>query len=173
MDGVICPSGKRWRALIGTCRPQPADPRYSPILRSCRKVAPHGLLPNVRVHILGNLLLFFCRKRWRRQTGENFVENEDLDVRLGLLLLPESIQLFQPDLNFAGNTFAIMLASIGIPLARSTSTAAHPLRPLPPIAPDEQSCSGHGGLGLSKRTALPQVHCKTCMGRPQPQQSVG
>src|ERR1700730_2006828 len=76
MDGVICPSGKRWRALIGTCRPQPADPRYPPILRSCRKVAPHGLLPNVRVHILGNLLLFFCRKRWRRQTGENFVENE-------------------------------------------------------------------------------------------------
>src|ERR1700730_19410088 len=65
MDGVICPSGKRWRALIGTCRPQPADPRYSPILRSARKVAPDGLLPNMGVNILGNLLLFLHRKRPR------------------------------------------------------------------------------------------------------------
>jgi hypothetical protein len=46
-----------------------------------------------------DLLLFLHRERRRRKTGENFVENEDLNFSLGLLFFPESIELIQSYLN--------------------------------------------------------------------------
>jgi hypothetical protein len=40
------------------------------------------------------------------QTGENFIENEYFDTRLGLLLLPEPIQLLQAGLDASNSLLA-------------------------------------------------------------------
>jgi hypothetical protein len=47
----------------------------------------------VGIDIRGDELLFFWRKGRRGQVGEYFVEDEDLDIGLRLLLFPEAIKL--------------------------------------------------------------------------------
>src|SRR5262245_34299324 len=64
-----------------------------------RKLAVHCLLPDVRIDIRSDELLFFRRKRWRRQVGEYLIEDEDLDIGLRLLLFPEAIKLRQSGLD--------------------------------------------------------------------------
>ena len=54
-----------------------------------------GLLPDMGVDLGRHRLLLFGRERRRRQAGVDLVEDEDLDLRLGLFLLPEAIELLQ------------------------------------------------------------------------------
>lgn len=56
---------------------------------------PDGLLPNMSIDAPRNLLLFYHCERRRRKTSENFIENENLNVSFGLLLLPEPVELIQ------------------------------------------------------------------------------
>jgi len=44
-------------------------------------------------------LFLFGGERWGRELGEDFVEDENLDIGLRLLLFPEAIELGQPSLD--------------------------------------------------------------------------
>ena len=64
-------------------------------LRSSCKFTIDRLLPDVGIDILGDEFLFFGCKRRRRKTGKNLVKDKNLDIGLGLLLLPEAIEFSQ------------------------------------------------------------------------------
>jgi hypothetical protein len=64
-----------------------------------RKLPLHGLLPHVGVDVPRDGLFLFGGERWGRELGENFVEDENLDIGLRLLLFPEAIELGQPSLD--------------------------------------------------------------------------
>src|SRR5205823_10838607 len=96
-------------ARVRTHTPPAADidgrQRHQSILfqstASCgpRELTVHGLLPDVGINISGDEFLFLGRKRRSRETGKNRIQNENLNVGLGLFLLPEAIKFGQSGLD--------------------------------------------------------------------------
>ena len=64
-----------------------------------RKLAVRGLLPHVGADVAGDGLFLLGGERSGRELGEDFVEDENLDIGLRLLLFPEAIELGQPSLD--------------------------------------------------------------------------
>src|SRR5690606_20469996 len=63
------------------------------------KPAIHCLLPHVCIYAGRNHTLFFLSERGRRKTGEHFVKDKDLHIRLRLLFFPKAIKICQPGLD--------------------------------------------------------------------------
>ena len=62
----------------------------------------------MNIDVCRECLLFVRRERRRWQAGEYFIQNEDLDIGLGLLFLPEPVKLGQPGL-YGGQQVAARL----------------------------------------------------------------
>ena len=93
--GVRSPGGqdlpaRRNPCACGLSRPFQRAPSLS---RDRRKSTADGLLPDMGIDIVRDHRLRLCGERRCRQVGVYLVENEHLDIRLGLLLLPETFEL--------------------------------------------------------------------------------
>ena len=86
--------------------------------RRLRKPAAYRLLPDMVIDLGGNRRLFLGGEGQLRQAGVDLIEDEDFDVRLGLLLLPEAVEFGQASLDCRQQIAARLLDPFALGLSQ-------------------------------------------------------